>query len=314
MDNSKLDKDITYDVLIVGGGPAGLNSALYLKRKGWNVGIIAKDIGGQVIDTSTVENYLGIPTISGMGLIEKFVEHVKELNIPIGEFITVEGIKMSDSTNVKEILTDEGTFKAKSIIIATGSKPRKLNVPGEAEYSGKGVAYCAICDGPLFAGEDIIVSGGGNTAIEAAIDLSKIAKTVTVVHRSQFRADKILLDILEKSENVKFKLNTQIQEITGDKMMTGINVLDKDENQSYTIPASGIFVEIGNLPNSSPFKDLIHLNSKGEIIVDKFGATNVKGIFAAGDITDSPYNQIIISAGEGATTALAVNDYLNSLK
>lgn len=314
MNNTKLNKDMIYDLLIIGGGPAGLNAAIYAKRKGWNVGIITKDAGGQVMDTSTVENYLGIPTISGMGLVEKFVEHVKELDIPMGEFITVESIKTSDSTNVKEILTDEGVYKAKSIIIATGSKPRRLGVPGEVEFSGKGVAYCAICDGPLFAGEDLVVSGGGNSAVEAAIDLAKIAKTVTIVHRSQFRADKILLNQLEDLDNITIKLNTQIQEIVGEKMMTGIKVLDNNSNESYTIPASGIFVEIGYLPNSSQFKDLIQLNDKGEIIVDKFSATNVKGIFAAGDITNSPYKQIIISAAEGAAAALAANDYLNTLQ
>ncbi|NLL81456.1 MAG: FAD-dependent oxidoreductase [Tissierellia bacterium] len=312
MSTIKLNNDIVYDVLVIGGGPAGLNAALYTKRKGWNVGIIANNVGGQVMDTSTVENYLGIPEISGMGLVEKFVDHVKELNIPIGEFINVESINMADS-NIKEVITNEGVFKSKSIIIATGSKPRKLGVAGEMEYAGKGVAYCAICDGPLFAGEDVIVAGGGNSAVEAAIDLAKIAKSVTLVHRSEFRADKILLDQLEDFDNMTIKLNTQIQEIVGEKMMTGIKVLDKNNNESYTIPASGIFVEIGYLPNSSQFKDLIQLNDKGEIIVDRFNSTNRKGIFAAGDITDSPYKQIIISAAQGATAALAANDYLNTL-
>lgn len=310
----KLDRNTIYDLLIIGGGPAGLNAALYAKRKGLNVGIIAKDLGGQVMDTSTVENYLGFPTITGMGLIEEFKKHVNELNVPIEEFVTVEGIKTSEKSAIKEILTDDGsTYKSKAIILATGSKPRKLGVPGEAEYSGKGVSYCAICDGPLFAEEDLIVAGGGNSAVEAAIDLSKIANQVTLVHRSQFRADKILLDQLDKLENVKVKLNTQIQEVIGDKMMTGINVLDKTTNETYTIPAAGIFVEIGYLPNSDGFKDLIQLNQRGDIVVNNYGETNVKGIFAAGDITESPYKQIIISAAEGARAALAANDYLNTL-
>lgn len=311
----KLDTNTTYDLLIIGGGPAGLNAALYAKRKGLNVGIIAKDLGGQVMDTSTVENYLGFPTITGIGLIEEFKKHVNELNVPIEEFVTVESIKTSEKSPIKEIILDDGnTYKSKAIIIATGSKPRKLGVPGEAEYSGKGVSYCAICDGPLFAEEDLIVAGGGNSAVEAAIDLSKIANKVTLVHRSQFRADKILLDQLDKLENVEVKLNTQIQEITGDKMMTGINVLDKTTNETYTIPATGIFVEIGYLPNSDAFKDLIQLNERGDIVVNSYGETNVKGIYAAGDITDSPYKQIVIAAAEGARAALAANDYLNTLE
>jgi alkyl hydroperoxide reductase subunit F len=311
----RLNNETIYDLLIIGGGPAGLNAALYAKRKGLNVGIIAKDLGGQVMDTSTVENYLGFPTITGMGLIEEFKKHVKELNVPIEDFITVESIRTSEKSPIKEILTDNGsTYKSKAIIIATGSKPRKLGVLGEAEYSGKGVSYCAICDGPLFAEEDLIVAGGGNSAVEAAIDLSKIANKVTLVHRSQFRADKILLDQLDKLSNVEVKLNTQIQEIVGEKMMSGINVLDKENDSSYTISAAGIFVEIGYLPNSDAFKDLIQLNQRGEIVVNNYGETNVKGIFAAGDVTESPYKQIVISAAEGARAALAANDYLNTLE
>lgn len=312
--NKKLDSNTLYDVLIVGGGPAGLNAALYSKRKGANVGIITKDIGGQVVDTSVVENYLGYSSISGEGLMKKFEEHVNSLDVPISEYSTVEALKVSDDSSLKEVVLSNGTsYKAKSLILATGSKPRKLNVPGEEEFLGKGVAYCAICDGPLFADLEVIVAGGGNSAIEAAIDLSKIASKVTVVHRSQLRADKILIDQIGKLENVEIKLNTQIQEILGEKIMTGIKVLDKSTDSSYTIPANGIFVEIGYLPNNDPFKDIIKLNERGEIIVNKYGETNIKGIFAAGDSTDTPYKQIIMSAADGAKCALSANEYLNTL-
>ena len=312
--NKQLDSNTLYDVLIVGGGPAGLNAALYSKRKGAKVGIITKNIGGQVVDTSVVENYLGYSSISGEGLMKKFEEHVNALDIPIAEYSTVESLKVSDDLSIKEVVLTDGTsYKAKSIILATGSKPRKLNVPGEAEFLGKGVAYCAICDGPLFADTEVIVAGGGNSAIEAAMDLSKIATKVTVVHRSQLRADKILIDQIEKLENVDIRLNTQIQEIFGEKIMTGVKVLDKSTGSTYTIPANGIFVEIGYLPNNEPFKDIINLNERGEIIVDKYGETNIKGIFAAGDSTDSPYKQIIMSAADGAKCALSANEYLNTL-
>jgi alkyl hydroperoxide reductase subunit F len=310
----KLDKDIIYDVLVIGGGPAGLNAALYLKRKGLNIGIVAKALGGQVVDTSSVENYLGITDVSGIGLAEKFKEHVNTLNVPIEEFVTIETVKATNDTVIKEIVLSDGTIlKSKAIIIATGSKPRKLGVLGENEYAGKGVAYCAICDGPFYTDEEVIVAGGGNSAVEAAIDLSKIASKVTLVHRSEFRADKILVDQLEKLENVEIKLNTQIKEVIGDKFMTGIKVLDKSNNTEYTITAAGIFVEIGYTPVSAPFKDVLELNGKGEIIVDKYGETSVKGVFAAGDVTDTPYKQIIISAGEGAKCALSANDYLKKI-
>lgn len=303
-----------YDILVIGGGPAGLNAALYSKRKGANVAIIAKDIGGQVRDTSTVENYLGYSSISGEGLVKEFADHVNALDIPVFDFSTVESIGVSEDSKIKEVILSDGTtYKAKSIIIATGSKPRKLGVPGEEEFFGKGVAYCAICDGPFFTGLDVIVAGGGNSAIEAAIDLSKIANKVTVVHRSQLRADQILIEQVEKLENVEIHLETQIQSIQGEKLMSGIKVLDKSTGKTSVIEANGIFVEIGYLPNTEIFNGVIELNDRKEIMVDRYGETNIKGIFAAGDCTDTPYKQIIMSAGDGAKCALAANDYLNTL-
>lgn len=312
-EEKKLDRDTLYDILVIGGGPAGLNAALYSSRKGANVGIIAESIGGQVVNTSTVENYLGYSSISGEELMNKFQDHVNGLNIPILKYSYVKGLKVYDDSQVKEVIMSDGsTYRAKSIIIATGSKSRKLNVPGEEEFAGRGVAYCAICDGPLFAGTEVVVAGGGNSAVEAAIDLSKMAKKVTIVHRSQFRADKILVDQLEDIENVDVHLNTQIKEVLGDNMVTGIKVLDKDTSDTYTIPASGVFVEIGYIPNNEPFKDIVNMNDRGEIIVDKYGETNIKGVYAAGDSTDTPYKQIIMAAGDGAKCALSANAYLNT--
>lgn len=303
-----------YDILVIGGGPAGLNAALYAKRKGANVAIIAKEIGGQVKDTSAVENYLGYSSISGEGLVKVFVDHVKALDVPIFDFSTVESIRVFEDSLVKEVILTDGTVhKAKSLILATGSKPRKLGVPGEKEFFGKGVAYCAICDGPFFTDLDVIVAGGGNSAIEAAIDLSKIASKVTVVHRSQLRADKILIDQVEKLDNIEIHLETQIQEVVGEKLMKGVKVLDKSTGEVSIISGNGLFVEIGYLPNTEAFKGVIELNDRGEIIVDKYGQTNIKGIFAAGDSTDTPYKQIIISAADGAKCALSANEYINAL-
>ncbi|MFA5577108.1 MAG: FAD-dependent oxidoreductase [Tissierellaceae bacterium] len=313
-DKNKLDKDTIYDILIIGGGPAGLNAALYSKRKGHNIGIITKNVGGQVIDTSLVENYLGYSSISGENLMKQFENHVKELGLPILEGPSVKSLRLAEDSITKEIvLDDDSVYRAKSVIIATGSKPKKLAVQGEDQFAGNGVAYCAICDGPLFAGLDIVVAGGGNSAIEAAIDLAKIASKVTVVHRSQLRADKILVDRINQLDNVEIKLNTQILRVLGDRSVNAIEVLDKSKENEYRIETRGVFVEIGYLPTNEPFKNLLKLNEKEEIQVDKYGETSVKGIFAAGDTTDTPYKQIIISAADGAKCALSANEYLNKL-
>jgi len=307
-----LDSDTLYDSIIIGGGPAGLNAALYAKRKGLNVGMIAAHIGGQVMDTSSVENYLGFESLSGQDLMHKFEEHVKGYEIPTATGTLVKSLE--NGNGFKRIFADNGkSYNSKSVIISTGSKPRHLNVPGEMEYSGKGVAYCAICDGPLFAGRDVIVAGGGNSAVEAAIDLSKIANTVKIVHRSQFRADKILVDKLKELDNVEVYLETQIKRIGGEKFFTHVEAADKNSGKDIVIKADGLFVEIGYLPKSEIFKDIVETNEKGEIIVDTRGETSSKGIFAAGDVTSGDYKQIVISASEGAKAALSVNDYINKL-
>ena len=311
MNIEKLDTNIIYDVLIIGGGPAGLNAALYAKRKGLVTGLISERSGGQVLDTSSVENYLGYRSISGVELAEDFKKHVDSLDIPREDRPAI-SLKLENT--IKEvILEDDISYKSKSIIIATGSKPRKLNVEGEEDFSGRGLTYCAICDGPMFMEEDVIVAGGGNSAVEAALDMAKIANTVTIVHRSEFRADQVLIDELEKLDNVKVHLNTQILKISGDMLVEKIQVHDKEKDQVYEIEAGGLFVEIGHLANNSLFKDILELNDQGEIIVDKYGRTNIKGVFAAGDVTEVPYKQIIMAAGDGAKSALAVNDYLKTL-
>ncbi|MCR3956456.1 MAG: FAD-dependent oxidoreductase [Gudongella sp.] len=313
-EKQKLDPETVYDLIVVGGGPAGLNTALYAKRKGLQVGIIARDIGGQVMDTSSVENYLGFTSLSGEELMKKFINHVNELNVPILEYEELEAVNVRDGSSIREVVLKGGQrFNTYSVVIATGSKPRRLGVPGEKEYAGKGVCYCAICDGPLFAGEEVIVAGGGNSAVEAAIDLAKIVKKVTIVHRSRFRADQILIDQLSKLDNVEVKLQTQILEVQGEKFMTGIKVKDKETGEEFVVEGAGLFVEIGYLPNSEIFSDLLELNERNEIVVDRYGKTSVEGIYAAGDVTDTPYKQIIMSAGDGAKCALAVNDYLNTV-
>lgn len=309
-DKQAFDKKKTYDVLIIGSGPAGLNAGLYAKRKGLEVGIIGRKNGGQVIDTTSVENYLGFEFETGEGLIKAFNAHVNTLKIPMLKDIDVISIQ-KNALDFEVTLSTQETLIAKSVILATGSKPRHLNVKGEEAFAGRGVAYCAICDGPLFEGLDVVVAGGGNSAVEAAIDLSKIANSVTVVHRSQFRADKILVDKLVTLENVKILLETEILEVFGEQLVKGIYVKDKKTGETSTIEVSGVFVEIGYLPNSGFVKDFVDLNDRGEIIVNALNETSLSGVFAAGDVTETPYKQIIVAASEGAKAALSANDYIN---
>ncbi|MEA3423807.1 MAG: FAD-dependent oxidoreductase [Bacillota bacterium] len=309
---TQLDAAVIYDTIIIGGGPAGLNAALYAKRKGMNIGIIAGRIGGQVLDTSSVENYMGFNSLAGEELMQKFEKHLKEYEVPM---ITDVLVKSIANETIKKITVSNGkVYQTKTIIIATGSKPRMLGVPGEKEYLGKGVAYCAICDGPLFAGKDVIITGGGNSAVEAVIDIAKIANTVKLVHRSEFRADKVLIEKLYSLKNVEIYLQTQIQEIHGEMLLTHITALDKKENKVITIKTDGLFVEIGYLPKSEIFEGLVEMNEKKEIIVNNKAETSVEGIYASGDVTDVPYKQIIISTADGAKAALSANDYVNKLK
>lgn len=304
------DKTVLYDLLIVGSGPAGLSAALYAKRKGMTVGVVSNKIGGQVVDTTSVENYLGIDFATGEGLIEKFMHHVQTLNVPMLKDADVKSFEKVES-GFELTLGSKEVLKSKTLIFATGSKPRKLGVEGEEKYLGRGVAYCAICDGPLFEGRDVVVAGGGNSAVEAAIDLAKIAKTVTVVHRSEFRADQIVIDQLKKYDNVTIHLQTQIEEIYGEQLVSGIKVLDKQSGERRTIDADGVFVEIGYLPNNQLLIDRLELNNRGEVIVNALNETSLPGVFAAGDVTDTPYKQIVVAASEGAKAALTANDYLN---
>lgn len=307
------DKTLKYDLIIVGAGPAGLNAALYAKRKGMNVGIVGRKVGGQVIDTTSVENYLGFEFKTGSDLILEFNKHVATLNVPILRDADVVSVTKNEEGFYLKLSTGE-TLKTMTVILATGSKPRHLGVKGEDDFLGKGVAYCAICDGPLFEGLDVVVAGGGNSAIEAAIDLAKIVNSVTVVHRSTLRADQIVIDKLHTFKNVTVLLETDILEVRGQGLMSGIEIKDKKTGSTRFLEANGLFVEIGYLPNSEFIKDTVTLNSRGEIIVNALNETSVPGIFAAGDVTDVPYKQIIISAGEGAKAALTANDYLNRLK
>jgi alkyl hydroperoxide reductase subunit F len=309
---STLEENILYDMLIIGTGPAGLNAALYAKRKGLNVAILTSKIGGQVTDTSIVENYLGVETLSGEALVAQFMSHVSSLKIPILKDVEVLKVKKDEEGLFKVQVSGFKIYRSKTVILTTGSKPRQLGIKGEQAYTGKGVAYCAICDGPLFEGKNVIVAGGGNSAIEAAIDLAKVAKHVQIVHRSKFRADQIIIDKLKTYANIDVMLETKIIEVKGEQLMTGVVAEDKS-GKLFDIEAEGLFVEIGYLPNNELAKGVTKLNDRGEVMVNAYNETHLPGLYAAGDVTDVPFKQIIISASEGAKAALAANEYINKM-
>lgn len=312
-DQSILHMDTVYDLLIIGGGPAGLNAALYAKRKGLEVGILTKRKGGLLLDTSTVDNYLGIKEMSGEAMAEEFLQHVNDLKVPMKDDSDVIQYGRDGDLHLLTLYSGE-IFRAKTILIATGSNPRHLGVPGEDAYAGKGVAYCAICDAPLFKDKDVFIAGGGNSAVESALDLGKVARSVTLVHRSQLRADNILVEKLHEDPKITVHLETQILSIFGDEGMKGIRVLDKKTGEERELFADGLFIEIGHVPNLGPFKDILSLNDRQEILVDEKNHTSLPGVFAAGDVTNLPYKQIILAAADGAKAALSMNEYLNAMK
>lgn len=307
--NSIINPDKLWDIIIVGAGPAGLNALLYAKRKGLDVILIAGEIGGQLNNTDLVDNYLGIESISGADLTKAYQKHVNTYKdyLLLNKKVT----KIDKQSNDFYVsLDDLSQYKAKTVILATGGSPRKLGVSGELKYQAKGISYCTICDAPFFKDKEVVVAGGGNGAAESVIDLLKWASHVTLVHRSQFRADKILLDNFIHDPRVTIHLETQIEEITGDEKVNLVKVYDKLNKVTKEIKTDGVFVSVGVVPNTHLVKDLVELNDRTEVIVDEFQRTSLKGLYAVGDITNQPYKQIIISAAEGAKAALDIHRYL----
>ena len=298
-----------WDLLIIGGGPAGLNAALYAQRKGFKVAIISKDIGGQLHNTSTVDNYLGIPMTEGKHLSDTFLNHIEALQVPLYLEVSVQSLKRIDRHFNVEL--DNGvTLHSKTVLLATGGQPRQLGIPGEQEFANKGVSYCTTCDAPFFKDKHVVVAGGGNSAAEAVIDLAAWAKSITVVHRSQWRADKIILERLNKLTQVTVHLETQILRAEGDQTLKRLVVLDKKTNKESIIETDGLFIQIGLLANSNLVRNLVALTTNGEVIVNQDFMTNVPGLFAAGDVTHHPFKQIVIAVGDGAKAALAIQQYL----
>ncbi|EUJ46976.1 alkyl hydroperoxide reductase subunit F [Listeria riparia] len=302
------DKEI-FDVLVIGGGPAGASAAIYAARKGIRTGIVADTFGGQVLETMSIENLIGTKYTEGPKLMAQVEEHVNEYDVDVMKQVRAKSIQKKD--NVEVTLENGAVLTTKTAIISTGARWRNIGVPGEQEFKNKGIAYCPHCDGPLYAGKNVAVVGGGNSGIEAAIDLAGVAKHVTVLEFApDLKADDVLQKRLYSLANVTVLKNVQTKEITGQEKVDGVTYVDRETNEEKHIDVAGVFILIGLAPNTEWLENTVDRNPMGEIIVDKHGATNVPGVFAAGDCTDSAYKQIIISMGSGATAALGAFDYM----
>ena len=308
---AELSKKDVFDVLIVGGGPAGAAAAVYAARKGIKTGVLAERFGGQVLDTLAIENFISIKETDGPKFAVALEQHVKEYEVDIMN--TQRASKLVPVGKLVEVQTASGAvLKAKSVILATGARWREINVPGEKEYRNHGVAYCPHCDGPLFKGKRVSVIGGGNSGVEAAIDLAGLVKHVTWIEfGAELRADAVLQRKLRSLANVTVITSAQTTEIHGDgKIVNGLSYTDRVSGESKKVELEGVFVQIGLVPNTEWLKGTVALSRHGEIEVDARGQTSLPGVFAAGDVTTVPYKQIIIATGEGAKAALSAFDHL----
>ena len=313
-DAAKLSAKAPYDVLIVGGGPAGAAAAVYAARKGIRTGIAAERFGGQVNDTLAIENYVSVLETDGPKFGAALEAHARAYDVDIMNLQRADKIIPAAQPGglIEVQLANGGTLQAKTVILSTGARWRNVNVPGEAEFKNKGVAYCPHCDGPLFKGKRTAVIGGGNSGIEAAIDLAGLVAHVTVVEfADQLKADAVLVNKLKSLPNVTIHTNAQTTEITGaDGKVNGLKYKDRATNVEHTVQLEGVFVQIGLVPNTEWLKGTVELSKFGEIMVDSHGRTNIPGVFAAGDCTTVPYKQIVIAAGDGSKAALSAFDHL----
>lgn len=314
----KLNAREPFDVLVVGGGPAGASAAIYAARKGIRTGIVAERFGGQVNDTLAIENFISVKETDGPKLVAALEEHVKTYDVDIMPLQRAVGLAEPAKTDNKhagliEVKLESGaTLRSKSVILATGARWKNLNVPGESEYKNKGVAYCPHCDGPLFKGKHVAVIGGGNSGVEASIDLAGVVGHVTLLQfDTELKADAVLQRKLRSLENVTILTSAQTTEITGDgTRVNGLTYTDRVSGESKHLALEGVFIQIGLVPNSDWLKGTLDLSKYGEIEINHHNATSLPGVFAAGDVTTIPYKQIIIAMGEGSNAALGAFDYL----
>jgi alkyl hydroperoxide reductase subunit F len=312
-DAEKLKAKDAFDVLVVGGGPAGAAAAIYAARKGIRTGVAAERFGGQVLDTMAIENFISVKETEGPKLARALEEHVREYDVDIMNLQRASQLIPAGDDGLHRVQFENGgELKAKTLILATGARWREMNVPGEQEYRGRGVAYCPHCDGPLFKGKRVAVIGGGNSGVEAAIDLAGIVAHVTLLEfGEELRADAVLQRKLFSLPNVRVLRMAQTTEVKGDgQKVTGLVYKDRTSEEMHSVELEGIFVQIGLLPNSEWLKGTLELSRFGEIIVDAKGQTSIPGVFAAGDVTTVPYKQIVIAVGEGAKASLSAFDHL----
>ncbi|MFI4891145.1 MAG: alkyl hydroperoxide reductase subunit F [Steroidobacterales bacterium] len=309
-ESTKLSATAPYDVLVVGGGPAGASAAIYAARKGIRTGIVAERFGGQLLDTVGVENFISIKETEGPKLASDLEAHVRQYDVDIIGSQRAQALIPGDMIEVR--LADGGSLKARSVIVSTGARWREINVPGEREYRNRGVAYCPHCDGPLFKGKRVAVIGGGNSGVEAAIDLAGIVSHVTLIeYDANLRADAVLVRKLRSLPNVTVITSAQTMQVNGDgQRVNGLVYKDRTSGELRSVELAGVFVQIGLVPNTDWLKGTIALSPRGEIEVDGRGQTSVAGIFAAGDCTTVPYKQIVIAVGEGAKASLSAFDHL----
>jgi NADH-dependent peroxiredoxin subunit F len=295
-----------YELIIIGAGPAGITSSIYAARKKMNLLVLSKDIGGQTSWSGSIENYTGYQIVTGPELTEKFRDHIKTYDIKVTEGEDVLSVKKEE--RLISIKTNKTQYKALAVIIASGKTPKQLDVPGEQEYKNKGIAYCATCDGPLFAKKRVAIIGGGNSALDAAIQLSKIASKVYIINITPaLTADAVMREIVENNKDIEIYNSSKVKSVKGDRFVNGIEIEVKGTIRN--IPLEGVFVEIGLLPNSD-FIESVEKNKAGEIKVNCACETNIPGIFAAGDVTSVPEKQIIVAAGEGAKATLSAFRYV----
>ena len=308
-DASEFEGKAPYDVLVVGGGPAGASAAVYAARKGIRTGLVAERFGGQPLDTLSIENIIGTPYTEGPKFVGQLEAHVNEYDVDVMK--SIRAAKLEKKEMVEVTLSNGAVLKSKTVVLSTGARWRDVGVPGEQEFKNKGIAYCPHCDGPLFKGKKVAVIGGGNSGIEAAIDLAGVVEHVTVLEfLPELKADKVLQEKLLSLPNVKVLTNVQTKEIKGSGKVESLDYIHRDTEELGSIDVAGVFILIGLMPNTEWLKGSVEMDQRGQIIVDGHGATNVAGVFAAGDCTDSIYKQIIISMGSGATAALGAFDHL----
>ncbi len=307
----KISAKAPFDVLIVGGGPAGAAAAIYAARKGVRTGIVADRFGGQVLDTMAIENFISVKSTEGPRLVAGLEQHVRDYDVDIMNLQRAESLSVGEDGLAEIGLENGASIKSRSVIISTGARWRKMEVPGEEAYAGRGVAYCPHCDGPLFKGKRVAVVGGGNSGVEAAIDLAGIVGHVTLLARHEVRADAVLQKRLLSLPNVDVITDTQIREVLGDgDKVHGLAYVDRASGETRRIDLEGVFVQIGLLPNTDWLRDSLKLSDRGEIEVDARGQTSLPGVFAAGDCTTVPFKQIVIAMGEGAKASLAAFEHL----